>query len=90
MTTKKPETLDCGCLVAAGQLVAVCENHKGKEQDLYQNLTELENMEAAIEKVITQFNSHTGLKRSNSLLVLGQKFNSYEKRCIKLAQTGSD
>lgn len=49
-------------------------------------LTELEVLEQAANRIIDKFNRLSGIKRSNSLLVLGQKFKRFEDRCIELSE----
>lgn len=48
-------------------------------------MTDLDNLEEAAYNLIEKYSKLSGVKRSNSLLVLGQKFQRFERRCIKLA-----
>ncbi len=48
-------------------------------------MTDLDILEEKANNLIDKFNKLSGIKRSNSLLVLGQKFKRFEDRCIKLA-----
>lgn len=49
----------------------------------------IEDLEKAVKEVIDDFDDKPiGLKRSNSLTVLAQKFGAYEKLCLKLADKG--
>lgn len=49
-------------------------------------MTDLDILEEAANNCIEKFNKLSGLKRSNSLFVLGQKFKRFEDRCIELAK----
>ena len=49
-------------------------------------MTDLNDLEEKVGSLIEKFNNLSGLKRSNSLLILGRKFKSFEDRCIELAE----
>lgn len=48
-------------------------------------MTNLDALEEAAYNTIKKFSKLQGIKRNNSLLVLGQKFRRFEDRCIELA-----